>query len=262
MNRGRARGRLTWIGHATVLIELAGLRVLTDPLLRGRVAHLRRHAPVPDAPERLDAILLSHLHRDHADGPSLRRLPRSVPAVVPAGAGRAVRRLSRRRVIELGTGERAALGAGAVTAVPAEHDGRRYPAGRHVPAVGYVVESAGVRVYFAGDTGEFSGMADLGALDAALLPIWGWGSSLGPGHLDPVEAARAAALIRPGLVVPIHWATYLPIGYAADHPLLRAPGATFAAAVDDLAPGIRVAVLAPGESVELPAVPDRRCGAA
>jgi L-ascorbate metabolism protein UlaG (beta-lactamase superfamily) len=257
-----APGRLTWVGHATVLIELAGLRVLTDPLLRGRVAHLRRHAPVPEPPGRLDAILLSHLHHDHADGPSLRRLPRCVPAVVPAGTGRAVRRLSRRSVIELATGERTPLGTGSVSAVPAEHDGRRYPAGRRVPAVGYVVENAGLRVYFAGDTGEFAGMADLGALDAALLPIWGWGPSLGPGHLDPLEAARAAALIRPGLVVPIHWATYLPIGYVADHPLLQEPGATFAAAVHDLAPSIPVAVLSPGESVELPVVPERRCGAA
>jgi L-ascorbate metabolism protein UlaG (beta-lactamase superfamily) len=248
-----ARGRLTWIGHATVLIELAGLRVLTDPLLRGRVAHLRRHAPVPEPPGRLDAILLSHLHHDHADGPSLRRLPRSVPVVAPAGAGRAVRRLSRRRVIEVRTGERTALGAGSVLAVPAEHDGRRYPAGRHVPAVGYVVENAGLRIYFAGDTGEFAGMADLGPLDAALLPIWGWGPSLGPGHLDPLEAARATALIRPALVVPIHWATYLPIGFEAGHPLLQAPGAAFTAALHELAPGIRVTVLAPGESVELPA---------
>src|SRR3954471_8694528 len=89
--------RLTWLGHATVLIELGGLRVLTDPLLRGRVAHLRRHVPVPALPAGLDAVLLSHLHRDHADGPTLRRLA-GVPALVPRGAGGTVRALGVRTV--------------------------------------------------------------------------------------------------------------------------------------------------------------------
>src|SRR4051794_9930300 len=73
--------RITWLGHATTLVELGGATVLTDPLLRGRVAHLRRHAPRARQPERLDAVLISHLHRDHADGPSLRRLPEGVPVI-------------------------------------------------------------------------------------------------------------------------------------------------------------------------------------
>src|SRR4051812_24468780 len=119
-------GRITWLGHATVLVDL-GVRVLTDPLLRGRVAHLRRHAPVPEPPGALDAVLLSHLHRDHADRPSLRRLPGATPVLAPAAAAGTVRRLGIREVVGMRPGERVAVGPGAVLAVPAEHDGRRSP---------------------------------------------------------------------------------------------------------------------------------------
>ena len=82
--------QVTWIGHGTALVELDGARLLTDPLLRDRVAHLRRHAPLP--PDRdlqgIDAVLLTHLHRDHLDLPSLRRIGKKVPIVVPRGGGR------------------------------------------------------------------------------------------------------------------------------------------------------------------------------
>jgi L-ascorbate metabolism protein UlaG (beta-lactamase superfamily) len=244
------RGRITWLGHATVLIELGPLRLLTDPVLRSRIAHLRRHVPPPEPPERLDAVLLSHLHRDHADGPSLRRLPRDVPVVAPAGTARVVRGLGPGKVIELRAGEKLLLEGGTVFAVPAEHDGRRSPLHPAVDALGFVVER-GPRVYFAGDTDLFEGMADLRPLDVALVPIWGWGTSLGPGHLDPLGAARAVALLQPRVVLPIHWATYLPIGYRSDHSLLREPGPAFAAHVAELAPATRVALLKPGEALDL-----------
>jgi L-ascorbate metabolism protein UlaG (beta-lactamase superfamily) len=242
-------GHITWLGHATVLIELGPLRVLTDPLLRGRIAHLRRHAPVPAPPDRLDAVLLSHLHRDHADGPSLRRLP-PAPVLVPAGAGPTVRRLGLRDVRELRAGEEVPLAGGTVTAVPAVHDGRRSPLHRAVDALGFVVER-GLRVYFAGDTDRFDGMAALGPLDVALLPIWGWGTSLGPGHLDPRGAAEAVALLRPRVVVPIHWATYLPLVHRATHRLLTDPGSAFATHVAELAPATQVALLRPGASLDV-----------
>jgi L-ascorbate metabolism protein UlaG (beta-lactamase superfamily) len=243
-------GRITWLGHATVLVDL-GVRVLTDPLLRGRVAHLRRHAPVPEPPPSLDAVLLSHLHRDHADRPSLRRLAPATPVLAPAAAAATVRRLGVREVVGLRAGERIAVGPGAVLAVPAEHDGRRSPLQGATPALGFVVEQDGTRVYFAGDTERFDGMAELGPLDVALVPIWGWGPSLGPGHLDPDGAAAAVALMRPRIVVPIHWATYLPFGYGSGHRLLTQPGRAFAAAMRERAPDVRVAMPAPGGSVEI-----------
>jgi L-ascorbate metabolism protein UlaG (beta-lactamase superfamily) len=87
--------RLTWLGHATVLVEVAGAALLTDPVLRPRVAHLRRYATTPAPPSRVDAILVSHAHHDHLDLRSLRLLDPHAPVVVPPGAARAVCRRRR-----------------------------------------------------------------------------------------------------------------------------------------------------------------------
>ena len=104
------------------------------------------------------------------------------------------------------------FGAVTVETVPAVHSSGRGPHSRiHAAAVGYVLRSPHGSVYFAGDTDLFDGMADLQSIDVALLPIAGWGPTLGTGHLDPERAAQATELIRPRLVVPIHWGTYSPI---------------------------------------------------
>ncbi len=242
--------RATWLGHATVLLEFGGTRLITDPVLRSRVAHLRRAGPPPQAPGEVDAVLVSHLHRDHLDLASVRRLG-SPLVVVPRGAAAALRRV-RAEVVELAEGEALQVGAARVLAVPAVHDGRRSPLGRHAEAVGFVVEADGRHVYFAGDTERFAAMADLGPLDAALVPVWGWGPSLGPGHMDPEQAAEAVALLRPALAVPIHWGTFLPIGSARRHAsLLHDPPQRFAARCAQLAPATRVEIVAPGGSVAL-----------
>ncbi len=246
--------RVTWIGHATVLIELGGVRLLTDPLLRGRLGHLRRHGPMPAAgtTEDIDAVLISHLHLDHLDLPSLQRLPPSTRLLVPRGAGDFLRRRGFHAAEEIAAGEHVRVGELTVTAVPAVHDGRRRPygGGPAADAIGFV---AGDRVYFAGDTDLFDAMAELRGLDVALIPVWGWGPSLGDGHLDPPAAARAAALVRPRVAVPIHWGTFYPRVLARYKPhRLTDPPHEFAAAVARLAPDVAVRVLAPGESVPLP----------
>jgi L-ascorbate metabolism protein UlaG (beta-lactamase superfamily) len=243
--------RVTWLGHATVLIELGGAVVITDPVLRARVAHLRRRGPAPRAPPRVDAVLVSHLHRDHLDLRSVALVDDAAPIVVPRGGARALRR-ARRDVRELSAGQVLDLAGVRIRAVPAVHDGRRSPFSRPVEALGYVVES-GRRVYFAGDTARFDEMAELTDLDAALLPIAGWGPRLGPGHMDAEEAAAAVALMRPRLVVPIHWGTFAPIGSRGrrlDQPVSD-PAWAFVAHVAERAPSVVVRVLAPGESVAL-----------
>ena len=110
--------KLTFVGHATVAVDLDGARILTDPFLRTRLGPLRRHgAPVSRAAVRdLDAVLISHLHRDHADLPSLRRLG-DVPLLVPPGAAGFFERRGFRSVSELAVGESARVGAVTVTAV-------------------------------------------------------------------------------------------------------------------------------------------------
>ncbi len=250
-----AAERVTYVGHATVLAELDGVRLLTDPVLRGRVGPLRRHGahPAPGDTENLDAVLISHLHHDHADLPSLRRLGKGLPLVVPAGAGKFFRRRGFQTVEELAVGQSTRVGAVTVTATEADHPSEsRFE--RDSRAVGFLLEGRR-RVYFAGDTDLFDGMAELGGeagLDLALLPVWGWGPSLGPGHLDPERAARAAALLAPRVVVPIHWGTLYPLGLARLRPEpLRAPPQAFAARARALAPQVEVRVLAPGESTQL-----------
>ncbi|MCW3002469.1 MAG: hypothetical protein JWQ20_1767 [Conexibacter sp.] len=225
-------------------------------MLRGRVAHLVRHGPVPGLPTGLDAVLLSHLHRDHADTPTLRRIDPAVPLIGPRGTASALGRARRSDVREVVVGDVVEVAGGVrVRAVPARHDGRRRPVGGGATsdALGFVVDGE-ARVYFAGDTDLFDGMTRIGAggLDVALLPVWGWGRHLGPGHLDPDRAARAAARLRPRVAVPIHWGTFLPAGVRRTHGhLLHTPGPAFARRVAGLAPEVRTAVLAPGETLDL-----------
>ena len=234
-----------------MLVELGGVRLLTDPVLRPAVAHLRRAVPVPDLPERLDAALVSHLHRDHLDLPSLRRLGGLPLVVVPTGARRTVRRLGV-PVSELAPGDELALGPIAVRATPAVHDGRRSPASPPLESLGFLIEGR-LRVYFAGDTELFDGMAELAPVDVALLPVAGWGPSLGPGHMDAEQAAGAAALLRPAIAIPIHWGTYAPIGLRRGRDrLLRDPPHAFAQHAARLAPRTRVEILQPGGSLAPP----------
>jgi len=252
-----SNGRLTYVGHATVLIETAGVRLLTDPLLRERIGHIRRLVPLPDLQTLLplDAILISHAHADHLDTRSLRRLAAGCPVVAPSGCGRIVRRGGAREVIELEPGGRCAIGPIGVEAVCARHDGRRHPLGRRMPALGFLLDGP-VPLYFAGDTDLFDDMALLARrVDVALLPVSGWGPRLPPGHLDPATAARAAALIRPAVAVPIHWGTMQSFGSRG--PASSAPALAFAAAVAELGLATAVRILMPGESLRLASVADR-----
>jgi L-ascorbate metabolism protein UlaG (beta-lactamase superfamily) len=105
-------------------------------------------------------------------------------------------------------------------------------------------------VYFAGDTDLFEGMGELrGTVDVALLPVWGWGPSVGEGHLDPERAAQAAAMIDPKLAILIHWGTFALL-WARDGDSDR-HAREFAERVLEVAPRVEVRVLAPGESAEL-----------
>jgi L-ascorbate metabolism protein UlaG (beta-lactamase superfamily) len=251
---------VTFVGHSTVSLELDGLRLLTDPLLRPRFLHARRQvqAPDPRVLDSLDVLLVSHLHQDHLDFPSIKRLDRGVRVIAPVGGARLMRRRGFTDVTELAPGERTRAGSLQVTATDAEHDGRRYPWGAHVPALGYDVRSPSSRVYFAGDTDLFDGMADMGGdVDVALLPIGGWGPKVGEGHLDGAGAARAAALIRPRIVVPIHWGTYLRMDLERRRrDLLTEPPLLLAAELQRLAPDVALRVLEPGASLEIPSRDD------
>jgi L-ascorbate metabolism protein UlaG (beta-lactamase superfamily) len=248
------RLHLDFIGHSAVVVELDGIRLLTDPVTRGRVGPLRRVEPVPSRGRLrgIDAVLISHLHWDHLDVPSLRDLGRSTHLLVPVGSGAWLRAAGFTAVQEVGVGDTVDIGGVAVRAVPALHSGFRPPLGPTAPPLGFILR--GTRsIYFAGDTDLFEGMADLGEpIDLALLPVWGWGPTLGRGlHLDPLKAADALRLIRPRAALPIHWGTYWPHALGRVFPeRLVEPPASFVEYAAELAPDVRTVPTAVGDVVE------------
>lgn len=248
--------RLTWWGHSSVLLEADGVRLVADPVLRPRMGALRHLSP-PDASawSTPDAVLLSHLHHDHCDLPSLRGLGASI-VVAPPGAGDWLVRHGIEGVIEVEPWVSVAIGRGVrVAAVPAEHSGRREPWGPTARAVGHLVHGPRTTSWIAGDTALFDGMRELpglaprGTVDLAVVPVWGWGPNLGPGHLDPDEAAEAVARVGARHAVAVHWGSLHPAGmrFLMRHHLTT-PGERFAAAVRRVSPGTTVYPLAPGEA--------------
>lgn len=216
----------TFLGHACVLIEIGGLRILTDPVLFARVAFLGRVVSDldPSMYEDIDLVLISHMHHDHCDLRSLRMLP-NARLIVPERAAKYLGRHGFTDVIELPAGESLEIDGVTITATIAIHDGWRLPLGPHAESIGFVIASSDSAVYFAGDTDLFGGMRHLGkdypgGIDVALLPVWGWGPNLGPGHLDPIRAVDAIQLIKPRYSIPIHWGTLFPYGLRKLRPSL------------------------------------------
>ncbi|MEV5576661.1 MBL fold metallo-hydrolase [Spirillospora sp. NPDC052269] len=252
------RAAITWWGHATATVEVDGVRLLTDPVLTGRIGHLRRRrGPEPGAVAlSADAVLISHLHADHLHLPSLSLLPDDVPLIVPRGTARFLADAGRAdladRSVETRPGGETELDGIGVRAVPAAHSGRRTPWSRYEgPALGYVIEGVR-RVWFAGDTDLFPQMDGLGPVDAALVPIGGWGPTLGPGHLDPERAAEAVRRVRAGLAVPIHYGTFWPMGLEHVRPSrFLGPEHAFAAHARTAAPHTSVRILTPGATLQL-----------
>ena len=236
---------LTWLGHSTVVIDVDGTRLVTDPVLRRRVWHLRRESAIETGP--VDGILVSHTHFDHLDRPSLRSFDPNLPVVVPKGAGELLRRSGFSRVLEAEAGEELDVAGLAIRATHAEHESSRGPLSGRSASLGYVVEGS-TTVYFAGDTDLFDGMAEIGPVDVAILPVAGWGPKLPAGHLDPRGAAEALRLLHPKLAVPVHWGTYrTPFAGPPDD----RPPREFAQAAAELAPEVDVRVLAIGETLTL-----------
>ncbi len=240
---------MTWLGHSTVVVDTAGSRLLSDPLLRKHTGPLRRLGAPPEveAWTGADAVLLSHLHHDHADLRSLRRLGQVPILTSPANAAW----LRRRGLTGVTDGGWWRLGEVEVRLVRAEHHSRPMP---HRPndAHGHLLRTPEALVWLAGDTSLYDDMrhlpalADRRSLDVAVVPIGGWGPRLSPGHLGPEEAAVACAWTGARYAVPVHWGTFHvpPIGLLGSWMLQ--PLDEFADALHRIAPGCRLVQLPQG----------------
>ncbi|MEO8702548.1 MAG: MBL fold metallo-hydrolase [Kofleriaceae bacterium] len=203
---------MTWLGHATAVAELAGSRVLFDPLLRARARSAGK----------VDAVLVTHSHVDHLNRWTLKAIDRDTHLVVPKGARPIVADLGFREVTELEPGDQLAIAGLEVTAVPTRHDHGRWSKGDSPVALGYVVAGAGATLHHAGDV-DFSDHAifdDIGkrhSIDATMLPIGGmlpvWyyrrrRSSLDRGvHIDPDCALDIYERLGARALIPVHWGT-------------------------------------------------------
>jgi L-ascorbate metabolism protein UlaG (beta-lactamase superfamily) len=239
--------RITYVGHATVLIELDGVRILTDPILRSRLGPLRRLGPTPVPSElgAVDAVLVSHAHPDHFDRASLRAVHGDPLLVLPRGLGPAAV-AERHETREVTVNDRVDVGAVRITAVPARHG--RWPLQRTARPIGYLIEGSS-SVYFAGDTAFYPGMTSLaGRVDVALLPVGRWGPPAGPDRLTPSSAVDAALAVGAKVAIPIHWGTLYVPGFASGRWNWGSHDAGQAFAREGhKAPNLEVIVLKPGE---------------
>jgi L-ascorbate metabolism protein UlaG (beta-lactamase superfamily) len=246
-----------WLGHSTVVLDLDGVRLVSDPLLRPHAGILRRSGDVPRRQEwaGADAVLLSHLHLDHADLASLRLL-RTAPVLTADENARWIRRKGlRAQGVSAEAWTRIEGSEVEVRLTPAVHRSRPMP---HRPnaATGHLVRGPSGIVWVVGDTELYPAMADLpdlagGPIDLALVPVGGWGPRLSPGHLGPRQAAIACRLASVRHAVPVHWSTFhLPGGQHWPRGWMNVAGPAFDEA---LLPGCRAVVLAPGESATIDA---------
>jgi L-ascorbate metabolism protein UlaG (beta-lactamase superfamily) len=216
--------RVTWLGHSTVLLEIDGVRVLTDPVFGERVSPFsfvgpKRFHPVPAALSELptlDGVLLSHDHYDHLCASTMRALVKSeVPIVTALGVGARLERLgiASERIVELDWSESTMVRGLRLTATPAQHFSGRGATDRNQTLwSSWVLETDRHKVFFSGDTGltdEFVEIGlEYGPFDLVMLEVGAFHESWGDIHLGPQNALLAHQMLGGGTLLPVHWGTF------------------------------------------------------
>lgn len=255
--------KITYIGHATLLLELGGARVLTDPNFDSKLGRLLPRVSAPgialDKLPALDAILLTHAHADHLSFDSLDRLPKNIPLFAPPVIARWLRRLGHRHAVDLPAGGDTRIGGITIHAAAATHQGNRYGFDRWRSAANMYLLDAGESIFFAGDTALVENTHQLvertlwsmqRELELALLPIgyapW-WKPGFRKGHLTHEDALTLFERLRARVLVPYHWGTF------------RHVTSTPYDAIDRLRAHLQshprtaaVRIIEPGEALELP----------
>ncbi|MBX6422998.1 MBL fold metallo-hydrolase [Thermosulfurimonas sp. F29] len=242
---------LCFLGHNTVFLRAGGRTLLFDPILGPIGGVLRRRTPPPLSPESLpspDLVLVSHAHLDHLDRPTLKRLSGDFTLVAGVGTHRY---LERNRLVELDWLEERVIFGVRILGLPVQHWSQRglFDHNRSL-WLGFLVEVAGLRLFFGGDTGYFRGFREIGAefgpFDLALLPCGAYEPRelMAPFHMTPEEAVQAALDLRAEAAVPLHWGAY----FLGDEPPEEPPQRF---AEEARRRGLRARVLYPGEILRL-----------
>ncbi|MGO4257561.1 MBL fold metallo-hydrolase [Marmoricola sp. RAF53] len=248
---GRAPLALTWLGHASVVLDLDGVRITADPLLLKNNGPLRRLGPPPErsAWEGTDTVLISHLHHDHAEIRSLRMMP-GVPVLTAEQNATWLRRKGIVGALGIDGGwQRVGDSPVEVHLTRADHHARPMP---HRPngVNGHLVRGSDRTLWLAGDTSLFDEIADLPEIadrpiDVAVVPIGGWGPKLSEGHMDGADAAEACRILGARYAVAVHWGTLHPPFMG--RPWMERPFVQFADALREKAPDCELIALRPGQ---------------
>jgi L-ascorbate metabolism protein UlaG (beta-lactamase superfamily) len=251
---------ITYVGHATTLVQLGAVNLLTDPVYSTRLILPKRLVepgiPIGELP-RLDLVLVSHGHMDHLDVPTHYRLPKSAIAVCASHLSDLLRPCGYREIIELRWGDTFSHLGVTITAVPVKHWGTRGLLPDNRGYCGFVIESPDGTVFFPGDTAYFPGFREYGLryrIDAALLPIGAYNPpSFRRVHMNPEDALQAFVDLRARYLVPVHWGTFVVSLEPIEEPTRWLRALADANGIAD-----RVAILRHGESRVFPSVNGRR----